>query len=120
MVAHRVGVGFPVTALEIIQHAFEWLFALDPSPARAAITEFDPLLAAAVQQGATAYLNRQYSTIGVVGVVLFMFGTGPVKGFAVTLSIGIVTTVFTAVFVSRALVNLIQPRGRRAASAARS
>ena len=38
------------------------------------------------------------------GVILFQFGTGPVKGFAVTLSVGIVTTLFTAVFVTR-LIN---------------
>ncbi len=35
------------------------------------------------------------------GVILFQFGTGPVKGFAVTLSVGILTTLFTAVFVTR-------------------
>ena len=34
---------------------------------------------------------------------LFMFGTGPVKGFAVTLVIGLIANVFTAVFVSRAI-----------------
>jgi preprotein translocase subunit SecD len=39
--------------------------------------------------------------------MLFGFGTGPIKGFAVTLSIGIVTSMFTAVTGSRALVNLI-------------
>jgi preprotein translocase subunit SecD len=35
------------------------------------------------------------------GLILFQFGTGPVKGFAVTLCIGIVTSVFTAVFGTR-------------------
>ncbi|HJL80151.1 MAG TPA: protein translocase subunit SecD, partial [Gammaproteobacteria bacterium] len=39
--------------------------------------------------------------------VLFTFGTGPIKGFAITLSIGILTSLFTAIIVSRALVNLI-------------
>jgi preprotein translocase subunit SecD len=34
---------------------------------------------------------------------LFLFGTGPVKGFAVTLVIGLVSNMFTAVFVSRTL-----------------
>ena len=34
-------------------------------------------------------------------------GTGPIKGFAVTLSLGIVTSMFTAIFVTRAMVNLI-------------
>jgi preprotein translocase subunit SecD len=47
-------------------------------------------------------------------VVLFSFGTGPVKGFAVTLSIGILTSVFTALLISRAMVNLLYG-GRRVA-----
>ena len=34
-------------------------------------------------------------------------GTGPIKGFAVTLSLGIMTSMFTAVIVTRAMVNLI-------------
>jgi len=39
-------------------------------------------------------------------LVLFQFGTGPVKGFAVTLSIGIIASLFTAIFVSRVVFNL--------------
>jgi preprotein translocase subunit SecD len=39
--------------------------------------------------------------------VLFSLGTGPVKGFAVTLSIGIITSMFTAIVGTRAIVNLI-------------
>ena len=35
------------------------------------------------------------------GVILFQFGTGPIKGFAVTLCIGILTTVITAVYLTR-------------------
>jgi len=35
------------------------------------------------------------------GVILFQFGTGPIKGFAVTLCIGILTTVVTAVYMTR-------------------
>lgn len=42
-----------------------------------------------------------------VGIVLFSIGTGPVKGFAVTLMIGIATSMFTAILVTRALVNLV-------------
>jgi preprotein translocase subunit SecD len=38
---------------------------------------------------------------------LFSFGTGAIKGFAVTLSIGIITSMFTAIIVSRAMINLI-------------
>jgi preprotein translocase subunit SecD len=37
----------------------------------------------------------------IAAVVLFQFGTGPVKGFAVTLSIGIIASMFTAIFVTR-------------------
>jgi preprotein translocase subunit SecD len=43
----------------------------------------------------------------IAAVVLFVFGTGPIKGFAVTLSIGIVTSMFTAIMGTRALVALV-------------
>jgi len=43
----------------------------------------------------------------IVGVILYAVGTGPVKGFAVTLSLGIVTSLFTAVTATRAIVELI-------------
>ena len=43
----------------------------------------------------------------VAAIILFAVGTGPIKGFAVTLSIGIVTSMFTAIMGSRALVNLL-------------
>lgn len=43
----------------------------------------------------------------IAALVLFSFGTGPVKGFAITLSIGIVTSMFTAIIVSRAIINKI-------------
>jgi preprotein translocase subunit SecD len=48
----------------------------------------------------------------IAAVVLFSFGTGPIKGFAVTLFIGILTSMFTAILGSRALINLIYG-GRR-------
>lgn len=46
-------------------------------------------------------------TTMIAGLALFMFGTGPVKGFAVVHVLGILTSMFTAVLVSRALINLI-------------
>ena len=46
-------------------------------------------------------------TTMIAGVALFMFGTGPVKGFAVVHVLGILTSMFTAVLVSRAVVNLV-------------
>jgi len=47
-------------------------------------------------------LDAQITTL-IAAAVLFQFGTGPVKGFAVVLSIGIVSSIFTAVFVTRTL-----------------
>ncbi|SES66975.1 preprotein translocase subunit SecD [Marinobacter segnicrescens] len=46
-------------------------------------------------------------TTFLVAIILFAMGSGPVKGFAVTLSIGIVTSLFTALVVSRGMVNAI-------------
>jgi preprotein translocase subunit SecD len=43
----------------------------------------------------------------IAAVVLFAFGTGPIKGFAVTLSLGIMTSMFTAIMGTRAIINLI-------------
>jgi preprotein translocase subunit SecD len=43
----------------------------------------------------------------IAAVVLFAFGTGPIKGFAVTLSLGILTSMFTSIIGTRAVVNLI-------------
>ena len=76
-------------------------------------------IAAGYERAFGTILDANVTTL-LAGLLLFIFGSGPVKGFAVTLSIGIVTTVFTAVFVTRAMVNLIQPRARRATAAARS
>jgi preprotein translocase subunit SecD len=49
----------------------------------------------------------------IAGVALIVFGSGPVKGFAVVLCLGILTSMFSAVLVSRALVNLTYGRQRR-------
>ncbi|MBL3601034.1 MAG: protein translocase subunit SecD [gamma proteobacterium endosymbiont of Lamellibrachia anaximandri] len=48
----------------------------------------------------------------IAAVVLFSFGTGPIKGFAVTLAIGILTSMFTAIIGTRAVINLIYGRRR--------
>jgi len=62
--------------------------------------------AAAVDQGFahawTAIFDTHVTTI-VSAAILFMFGTGPVKGFATTLTIGLLANLFTAVFVSRVI-----------------
>ncbi len=56
-------------------------------------------------------LDANVTTL-IAALVLFNFGTGPIKGFAITLSIGIVTSLFTAIFFTRGLVNLIYGRRR--------
>jgi preprotein translocase subunit SecD len=66
------------------------------------------------QASISAGYDKALSTIAdanittlIAAVVLFVFGTGPIKGFAVTLSLGIITSMFTAIIGTRALVNLI-------------
>ncbi|HCP56686.1 MULTISPECIES: protein translocase subunit SecD [Pseudomonas] len=54
----------------------------------------------------SAIIDANLTTL-LVGGILFAMGTGPVKGFAVTLSLGILTSMFTAIWVTRAMVNLI-------------
>lgn len=56
-------------------------------------------------------------TTFIAGLILFAVGTGPIQGFAITLMIGIVTSMFTAIIVTRVLVNLIWG-GRRTKSLA--
>ena len=51
-------------------------------------------------------LDSNVTTL-IAAMVLFMFGTGPIKGFATTLSIGIATSMFTAIMGTRAIVNLM-------------
>jgi SecD/SecF fusion protein len=50
-------------------------------------------------------------TTGLTALILFVFGTGPIKGFATTLIIGILTSLFTAIFITRLLVDWYVNRG---------
>jgi len=68
-------------------------------------------VAAGFEKAFSAILDANITTFIVV-VILYAVGTGPIKGFAVTLSIGILTSMFTAIMGTRALVNLIYG-GRR-------
>ncbi|MCK7466851.1 MAG: hypothetical protein MZU91_01015 [Desulfosudis oleivorans] len=52
-------------------------------------------------------------TTVISAVFLFQFGTGPIKGFAVTLIIGIVASMFTAIFVSRVIFELTYGRRKK-------
>ncbi|WP_022662905.1 protein translocase subunit SecD [Paucidesulfovibrio longus] len=64
---------------------------------------------AAVQEGygrATLTIMDANVTTVIAAMILYQFGTGPVRGFAVTLTLGIITSMFTAIFVSRVLFEL--------------
>ncbi len=61
---------------------------------------------AGFDKAVSAVLDANITTF-IAGVVLFSYGTGPIKGFAVTLMIGIATTLFSAIFVSRTMLDLL-------------
>lgn len=72
------------------------------------------------QASINAGYAKAFSTIAdanittlIAAIVLFSFGTGAIKGFAVTLSLGIVTSMFTAIIGTRAVINLIYGRKNR-------
>lgn len=71
---------------------------------------------AAIDSGFTlafgTIIDTHLTTI-IAGLFLFQFGSGPVKGFAVTLLIGLAASVFTAFFVSRIIFELVYFRGER-------
>ena len=64
---------------------------------------FSKALTAIVDSNVTTFLT---------GLILFLLGTGPVQGFALTLMVGIVTTFFTAIIVSRAMIELMISNGK--------
>jgi preprotein translocase subunit SecD len=59
-------------------------------------------------------LDSNVTTL-IAGLALFMFGTGPIKGFAVVHVLGILTSMFSAILVSRAIVNIIYGYRRKVA-----
>ncbi len=66
------------------------------------------------QQAITEGYEKAFATILdsnvttlIAGIALLTFGSGPVRGFAIVHSLGILTSIFSAVFVSRAIVNLV-------------
>ena len=66
---------------------------------------------AGFERAVATILDANLTTL-IVALILYAVGTGPIKGFAVTLSVGIVTSMFTAIVGTRAMVNLIYG-GRR-------
>ena len=70
-------------------------------------------LSAAIKDGFSnaysAIIDGQLTTI-ITGIVLFVFGTGPVQGFATTLVIGILTSLFCAIFITRMLIERVEAK----------
>ena len=74
--------------------------------------------AAAIQEGfahAWVTIIDTHVTTIVSAAILFLFGTGPIKGFAVTLTIGLLANLFTAVFVSRTIFDYLLSKRERTA-----
>jgi len=59
----------------------------------------------------SSILDANITTL-LTAIILFVFGTGPIKGFATTLIIGIVTSLFTAIFITRLLVDWYVDKGK--------
>ncbi|MGH8710056.1 MAG: protein translocase subunit SecD [Burkholderiales bacterium] len=69
-------------------------------------------IAAGYQRAFGTILDSNVTTL-IAGIALFMFGSGPVRGFAVVLCLGILTSMFSAVMVSRSMVNLVYGSRRK-------
>ncbi len=69
------------------------------------VTDMSEAVEAGFSRASLAIVDSNLTTI-IAAVLLYQFGTGPVRGFAVTLTLGVVASMFTAVFVSRIIFNL--------------
>ncbi|NCC27257.1 MAG: protein translocase subunit SecD [Gammaproteobacteria bacterium] len=96
-------VGMAVDANVLIYERIREEIRIGSTPQASIHAGYDKALSSIVDANVTTLI---------AAIVLFSFGTGPIKGFAVTLVIGIVTSMFTAIFGSRAMINLIYG-GRR-------
>jgi len=97
-------IGTAVDANILIYERIREELEVGASPMAAISAGFDKAFSAIADSNVTMFLS---------GVVLFMFGSGPVRGFAVTMCIGIVASMFTALVGSRALIHLFYGRRRR-------
>jgi preprotein translocase subunit SecD len=97
-------VGTAVDANILIYERIREEIEIGASPMAAINAGFDKAFSAIADSNVTMLM---------AGAVLFMFGSGPVRGFAVTLCIGIATSMFTALVGSRALIHLVYGRRRR-------
>lgn len=97
-------IGTAVDANILIYERIREELEVGASPMAAISAGFDKAFSAIADSNVTMFL---------AGVVLFMFGSGPVRGFAVTMCIGIVASMFTALVGSKALIHLVYGRRRR-------
>ncbi len=91
-------VGMAVDANVLIFERIKEEMAININLQKAISTGYDKAL--------LTILDANITTL-IAALILFSFGTGPIKGFAITLSIGIITSMFTAIIVSRAIINKI-------------
>ncbi len=88
-------VGMAVDANVLIFERIREELKTAKGPARAIELGYEKALSAIIDANITTFITA---------VILFVMGSGPVKGFAITLGLGIITSVFTAIFVTRLLV----------------
>jgi preprotein translocase subunit SecD len=90
-------IGMAVDANVLVFERIREELRVNKSPARAIELGYERALSAIIDANITTFITA---------VVLFTVGAGPVRGFAITLGIGIITSVFTALFVTRFIVEL--------------
>jgi len=99
-----LGIGMAVDANVLIFSRIREELRRGVSPSHSIHAGFDRAFTTIVDANITTLL---------VAVILFAVGTGPIRGFAVTLSLGILTSMFTAILFTRSMVNLIYGGRRR-------
>jgi preprotein translocase subunit SecD len=95
--------GMAVDANVLINERIREELRLGKTPRAAIEAGYERALPAILDSNITTFLS---------GLILFQFGSGPIKGFAVTLCIGLVSSVFTAVVVTRLIYDYLLSRGR--------
>ena len=96
-------VGMAVDANVLIFERIREEIKLNKGPARAIELGYEKALSAIIDANITTFITA---------VILFAIGSGPVRGFSVTLGLGIITSVFTAIFVTRLLIIVWFERSR--------
>lgn len=114
MVALMSVIGFTLTMPGIAGIVLTVGMAVDANVLIFARIREELKVGSSVQRAIDSGFDRAFTTIMdanittlLVGVILWSIGTGPVRGFAVTLTLGILTSMFTAIVVTRAIINAV-------------